>query len=394
MKVNYVCPFAQSNGVARAAHDYCMALLEAGVDLTIIPIFSCDTDELEPHYQALADHAVPEWPKSGVNEIWVVHAMPSDVIDIQMYVPACLAKVCVTTWETSRLPSEFVDIIDEYFDLVIVPSHYTKTAFNEADADVEVKVLPHAIGPQWNVDRQWNWTASPYIFYSIGAWGERKNLLGLIKAYLTEFRADEDVRLVIKTNQIDDHAIEALKCGTNLEEFPMVIFETHWMSEADLLAFHQDCDCYVTATRGEGFGLGAFEACALGAPVIAPAYGGQTTFLDSYKGNNVEVRCFQTPAVWTQSLSVKTISMAGKLLELKAVESIAPKGVDGTQCWQEPDLFGLQNAMRSMFETRAGCDPNFDSFHGTVVANARKEFFAEYGYAEIGRRFRTLLEEL
>ncbi len=395
MKVNYLCPFAQPNGVARAAQDYCMSLLEAGVDLRIIPMFECDTDDLEPHYEPLAAITTPGWPKDTADDIWIVHAMPSDVRDIQLYMPECRAKICVTTWETSRLPTTLAGPLSEVFDLVLMPSAYAKAATVEADMDVRVEVLPHAIGPLWGETRNWNYGSDePYAFYSIGAWGERKNLLGLLKAYLTEFTIRENVELYLKTNQVDKATLEALKLGTNLREFPAVSFDDSWLTEAELLEFHQACDCYVTATRGEGFGLGAFEACALGAPVIAPGEGGQVEFLSSYKGQKHLVRTFRTPAIWTASISAKTIAMGGQVMKLKAIESIAPKGVDATQHWLEPDLAMLQTRMRHLFESRAGRDPTDETWGADRVCQARADFLKRYSYASIGAEFRRLLEAL
>jgi glycosyltransferase involved in cell wall biosynthesis len=394
MKLNYLCPLAQQTGVARAAHDYCMALIEAGADLAILPMFPCDTDNLEPHYKKLEEHAIQGWPEADDAHIWLVHCMPGDLASIISYVPQCKFKICVTTWETDRLPREYAELLDQYFDLVIVPSEHSKSSLESAGLMVEVVVLPHAIGPIWtSAERQWNHD-DPYIFYSIGAWGERKNLLGLIKAYFTEFEPDEKVRLAIKTDQVDDDTIAALKLGCNLREFPMLAFDVGWLNEASLLQYHQDCNCYVTATRGEGFGLGAFEACALGQPVIAPEEGGQATFLDSYEGVYAPVGCMKTPAVWTQSISVKQVALRDKMLDIKEVRSIVPKGVDGTQYWFEPNLEVLQTQMRTMYEHRVGCSPDNKDYGTELALVAREKFRKRYSYATIGSAFRQILEQL
>lgn len=41
------------------------------------------------------------------------------------------------------------------------------------------------------------------------------------------------------------------------------------------------CDCYVSLHRSEGYGLTMAEAMALGKPVIATNYGGNTDFMTS-----------------------------------------------------------------------------------------------------------------
>jgi glycosyltransferase involved in cell wall biosynthesis len=50
-------------------------------------------------------------------------------------------------------------------------------------------------------------------------------------------------------------------------------------------AIHVLGDCYVSLTHGEGWGLGAFDAAALGKPVLITGWGGQLDYLgDDYPG--------------------------------------------------------------------------------------------------------------
>jgi glycosyltransferase involved in cell wall biosynthesis len=396
MKVHYVCPFAQKHGVARAAHDYCMALLEAGVEVEIYPMFECDTANLEPQYARLADCLPATEGAADRPDVSIVHAMPSD-IDSVLPPGNCEREpyVAVTTWETSRLPLQFANLFDEKFSMVLVPSHYTARAFQAMECMVEVQVLPHAIGPAWRTGREWNSDeGSAYVFYTIGAWNERKNPLGLLRAYLTEFQPDENVSLYLKTDKVDEEAVAGLRRGTNLHDFPNVYVGSDWLSEPGMIHLHQRMDCYVTATRGEGFGLGAFEACALGNPVIAPAEGGQATFLSNYSGDKGLVGSFQTPAIWNPIGGEKTFHIGGLNIPVRTVTQTAPVGMDGTQHWLEPDLAALQDRMRYMYETRRGRDPDDNVWGALRVSRARKEFFDRYSYAEIGARFRGLLESL
>jgi glycosyltransferase involved in cell wall biosynthesis len=56
------------------------------------------------------------------------------------------------------------------------------------------------------------------------------------------------------------------------------------MSRAEMNSLTACCDAYVSLHRSEGLGLPLIESMYLGKPVIAPAYGGVTDFLDEKTG--------------------------------------------------------------------------------------------------------------
>jgi glycosyltransferase involved in cell wall biosynthesis len=60
---------------------------------------------------------------------------------------------------------------------------------------------------------------------------------------------------------------------------PYVVIADETLSDAEILALHEMGDCFVSLTRTEGWGLGAFEAARLGKPVVMTGYGGQLDFL-------------------------------------------------------------------------------------------------------------------
>jgi hypothetical protein len=117
------------------------------------------------------------------------------------------------------------------------------------------------------------------------------------------------------------------------------------LSEAELLTIHNTSHCYVSAARGEAWGLGAFEAALLGNPVIMPGFGGQTDFLDTYAGWT-KVPHFLTPAIGQDFQAALPFEVAG--LRFKPMTAGVPMGLQADQHWAEPDLGFLQDAMRSV----------------------------------------------
>jgi hypothetical protein len=116
---------------------------------------------------------------------------------------------------------------------------------------------------------------------------QRKNPLGLIHAFSQAFGSDEPVQLVIRAR----HAASDPSAFTRLlaeaaHSGAMIIPQP--MSREDSLALMEQCDCYGSLHRGEGFGLTMAEAMLMGKPVIATAYSGNMDFMDQENSYLVE----------------------------------------------------------------------------------------------------------
>jgi len=204
--------------------------------------------------------------------------------------------VAYTTWETDRLPADSVAVLDRY-DGVLVPSRFNATVFKSSGVTAPLGVVPHiARAPRWRVPA--TGTADTLIFYLIATWTARKAILDVVSAYLTAFTTADDVLLVIHTTPDDLIArARAARCGRPAEHHetatwftlaktlarrtnvPEITLSTRWLTEAEVDALHAKGDCFVSLSRGEGWGLGAFDAAAAGNPVIVTGWGGTVEFL-------------------------------------------------------------------------------------------------------------------
>jgi glycosyltransferase involved in cell wall biosynthesis len=54
---------------------------------------------------------------------------------------------------------------------------------------------------------------------------------------------------------------------------------THALTNAEMAAMHRQGDCFLSLCRGEGWGLGAFDAAAYGNPVVITGFGGHLDYL-------------------------------------------------------------------------------------------------------------------
>jgi len=393
VRMQWIGPFCQRTGYGQATHDYLMALRRVGVDIRIQPIIDCESEHLDERYQELLEF-------SGFHEekpdAVVVHAIPRfahEFVTGDLRPHPEVKRVCLTTWETTKFPTEDAQTLYHNFDMVIVPSSYTADVFAKAYEPLgkKVRVIPHTFDSQW-------WADMPqphdrfrsdgnYIFYSIGVWSERKNPIGLLKAYLSEFKGSEPVVLRMVTPfVVEDDVITLARC-MNLDDLPKVEFFGRWgtsegrdgrLSETDLKSLHYQSDCYVTLARAEGWGLGAFEAAILGKPVIATQFSGLCDFLDRYP-NCFSVPCFMTPAVAPEVAVGKAFEIGG--IKITPQSPMVPVGISGDQMWAEPDLASAKMLMRRCFAWRQGSmsNPNFPLM---------------YGYEAVGNLFKRTLENL
>jgi glycosyltransferase involved in cell wall biosynthesis len=107
---------------------------------------------------------------------------------------------------------------------------------------------------------------------------ERKNPLGLIRAFRQAFPIQEPVSLVIKVarGHLEPDNLAILQRAA-AEAGARVIDSV--MSRQEAYALMNACDAYVSLHRSEGFGLTMAEAMLMGKPVIATGYSGNLDFM-------------------------------------------------------------------------------------------------------------------
>lgn len=326
-------------------------------------------------------------------------------------------KVALTTWETSHIPPHFANALRE-FDEVIVPSEFCADVIcgtldlghdrslmmkTVPDAptkmqggSLEATIVPHCFDPAFWV-RDWPKVRgsqgyplhdSPYgsspaanvtRFYTMGAWGDRKNASGVLKAYLHEFTREDPVHLTMVCDRIDLEEVRGLiaRSGLATSELPRLTIPPRTeLTEYELRQLHRDADVYVSATRGEGWGLSHFEAAISGNHVITPLYGGQADFLDEY------ALCDGVPFNLTPCFGEgKTILVDGQL----ASRVTMPPGMNAKQSWAEPDLHALSVSMRRVHSEILS--PPFPD------AADRSELERKFGYKTVGQMLVATLQE-
>lgn len=131
-------------------------------------------------------------------------------------------------------------------------------------------------------------TGAPFVFLSIFKWEHRKGWDILLKAYLQEFSADDNVALHLLTNPYHSthnfaaamrEFVSTFELEESDKEWPKVhVIDSH-IPQTSLPQLYKAADCFVLPTRGEGWGRPIVEAMSMQLPVIATNWSGMTEYM-------------------------------------------------------------------------------------------------------------------
>jgi len=386
VRIRYFCHYDKLTGYGRAARDYCGALVGQDLELEIVPLGAAPgtvPTSPEPRYAEL-DRLVTTEPV-GTADVAIYHSLPRvlAVLAADWSAQEATRRIALTTWETSRFPDVHAQPIARGYDQIVVPSSFCQDAL--AESGVPSAIIPHCFDPGFWVPTRAGELSTPLRFYTIGAWAERKNPLGVLAAYLHAFTSADNVQLVMFHQGCDFDAVRSLlaRTGVPQSELPELHVPETELSEQQLLELHDQADCFVSATRCEGFGLGMFEAAIMGRYVITPIYGGHEDFLLDYEGC-LEVPYQRTPCFGSEKKG-DVIERDGQKLQVARV-ALAP-GVTCRQSWAEPDLIALADRMRELYQG------SWRDVAGGIRED-RLALEARFGYSSVGRLFADFCKEL
>ncbi len=201
--------------------------------------------------------------------------------------------------EGSKCPEGWGDVINKVIHRLIVPSKATKNLFMNSGVRVPISIVPEGIDPDiYRPDGEkfdFQGKENAFKFLYVGSWtlekGDRKNLDTLIKAYKEEFTEKDNVILFLKISTFFMAPKDYAKIVDERYNVPRGMIGVHsaYMSETEIPKLFRMADCYVTATRGESWGLPIGEALACGLPVIVPE-NEMAGYMDFVPGNNFFVK--------------------------------------------------------------------------------------------------------
>jgi glycosyltransferase involved in cell wall biosynthesis len=287
------------SGYGQAARGYLRALRLAGIPVTWTPMIP--GRGLGLYLEPCAGRAVGDAEFDPICNIplaydrVIVH-LPPPYLPYWRAQEAARALIALTAWETDKLPPGWADMLNQA-DRIIVPSRWNREVMQAEGVTPPIETAPHLFFPGEAAPLEVPIPQGAFVFHTEGAWSDRKGIYQTLACYWDTFTPADGTLLFIKTSRNDERRtrygrrwrlVSRWLGGTRLTVRRMrrgwrnpapIRLHTRTLAEAQIHALHRRSDCFVSLTRGEGWGLGAYEAAFHGKPVIMTGYGGQRDFL-------------------------------------------------------------------------------------------------------------------
>jgi glycosyltransferase involved in cell wall biosynthesis len=283
MKVLYISHHRENSAWGEVAINNILALDSVGVHVVPRAI------KLDKPRQELPQKIIDlEKQDSQECDVCIQHVLPHYLTYNDSFTKnICIYETETEDWDHTSWP-KYINMMDEAWvpcfdmtrqDYITIPKYVIPHAQNMEKYQKTYEPLPLQV-PVGN-----------FTFYFIGEYNRRKNISALVRAFYTEFSTNEPVSLVLKinkagsTNLFEEVStyVDKIKQGLRLYQNPILYKPAHiitdWLSDDDIMALHLTCDCLVIPSHGEAWCQPAFDAMAMGNPVVATCCGGMADYL-------------------------------------------------------------------------------------------------------------------
>lgn len=291
-ELQIIGPFESKSGLGQAVRLSVAALQKVGIDAHLV-----NFDVGNPSPKGFKkQYAFSEPRKSKIN---LVHLNAESAPFAAAYLPDVFSdsyNIGYFFWELDT-PAKCHELALDMFDEIWVSteygvkqhSGYCQIPVTNVGMTYQVPdVLPKAdcrefLNDRFSIDGDETVFLTAFDSFSFV---QRKNPLGVIKAFLEAFPANERVRLIIKTHnrhsvidQVQQSIWRAVDRLINKDQRIILVNETLEIKE--LMQLKKSVDCYVSLHKSEGWGFDLIESMLLEVPVITTEYSGNLEFCNN-----------------------------------------------------------------------------------------------------------------
>jgi glycosyltransferase involved in cell wall biosynthesis len=362
--VNVVGFVSARLGIGVAARASIAALVAAKVPVSVVDLQLPDGrsgfDTSWAHLNISSLDAIP-------HPINLVHLNPPEGKDVWLQVPQIFAgrkNYAVPFFELADMPDNWYPHLARYDALLAASEHIAAAARNRLAIPVRHYPMAATVESVKPFDRaSLNIPADAFAFaatFDTDSGLNRKNGIGMLRAFANAFGDRSDAVLVLKVNGTAKH-VELDAEIARMRPGSVRVVEAY-LPYAEVLGLYAACDAFVSLHRAEGLGLGLMEAMLLGKPVVATGWSGSMDFMDD--ASAALVRFTFTPVLDTQV-------------------AYAPREFSRIQLWAEPDLLHASQLMQRLADDRGYASALGAA--GKAFAQGRYDRFYGGGAAQVIR---------
>lgn len=204
-----------------------------------------------------------------------------------VYLPKDIKKIGFLVYEFTSLPSLWTENINNYLDLVYVPSLFVYEVFVSSGVKKEkIRILRYGFNPRIYYPG-YKKNKGKFDFLCVGSPQKREGIDMLLASFLEAFEKNIEVNLTLKLSyKYSNPKIFELRGFNGLlqdyssklgDRFKIIDYP---LSEEQMGDLYRSCDAYVSFSKAEAFGLPFLEALACGKPCVCANYSGQKDFLN------------------------------------------------------------------------------------------------------------------
>lgn len=369
MKILYIGHYRDSNGWGIASLNNVLALDKTGFDLVIRPIkYNKENVSLPDRILELESKPISKADIIVQNTLPQNYSYQGPALNIGWY-------FCETNSLEMTEWVRHINLMDHNF----VHCEANKSASIRGGVKTPISVIPCSIDPStyyksysFNLKKYGDSQNNTFKFYTIAEGRPRKNLGRLITAFHLEFSPSENVELIVQSTfpgHTPQESLEILKAKSleirsdlNLNYYKDEVFITDRLSPQQIYGLHQACDCFVSSTYAEGWGL----------PIMDSLFFGKTPIVT----NSTAMKDYIGDGGWlVDSTEEPVMRMATTHSDLYY----------GQQTWDLISMSGLRTAMRQAFENKVIRE--FKSRNGI-------RGISHYSHGAVGEKLKNIIENL